>query len=115
MTIFDSFVEEPYTFLAIKRGGVKGDRVVDKKDLTGVFKLRSSGIEQNNVETRTSTATLHAHPEDFTNYANLVGQGICKDGNSYEIVSVTEGKNFANGITEHLTFTLGRATYVVEC
>jgi len=115
MTVFDSFREEPYTFLAIKRGGVKGDRVVETKQLNGIFKLRSSVEESNNMETRTSTATLHAHPQDFVNYANLVGQGICKDGCSYEIVKVTEGKNFVTGLVEHLTFTLGRATYVVEC
>lgn len=115
MTIFDSFVEEPYVFLAINRGGVKGNSIKASESRMGVFKLRSSGSSINDMESRTSTATLHTHPEDYPNWANLVGQGICKDGCTYEITSVTGGKNFATGVMEHLTFTLQRAKYSYDC
>lgn len=116
MTIFDNFPEEPYTYLSITRGGVKGNTITSERVLSGIFKLRSSSTSQANMENRASTATLHTHPEDFecANIADLVGQGIMKDGVCYEITSVTGGKNFANGIMEHLTFTLDRAEFVEE-
>lgn len=111
MTIFDSFVEVPYKFLAISRGGVKGNEIKASEERRGVFKLRSTGQDVNNMGVRLSNATLHVHPEDYPNWANLVGQGVCVRGNSYEITNVTEGFNFANGKTEHLTFTLQRAKF----
>lgn len=113
-TVFEVFAEESYEFLNITRGGVYGNQITSRTPLKGIFKLRSSSSTGNNIETRQSTSTLHAHPEDYKcwNYSELVGQGICKDGIYYQISDVTEGKNFDNGLVEHLTFTLERADYV---
>lgn len=112
--VFDVFVEEEYEFLNISRGGVYGNKIDSRETHYGIFKLRSSSSTGNNIETRQSTSTLHVHPEDYScyQYAELVGQGICKDCTYYQIADVTEGKNFETGEVEHLTFTLERADYV---
>lgn len=115
MTVFDSFIEEPYTFLAIKRGGVRGNTIKRTATYMGVFKLRNGGSRAGNIEERSSTATLHVHPEDYCEpYDKLVGQGIEKDGVFYEISSLTGGKNFSTGELEHLTLTLNIADYAEE-
>lgn len=113
MTVFDTFVETPYTFLTITRGNVYGNQITSESNYTGVFKLRSDSNSSNNIEIRESRATLHAHPEDYSEYtyADLVGQGIRYNGVDYEISSVTGGMNYQTGIMEHLTFTLERAEY----
>lgn len=111
MTVFDSFQEIPYDFLAIKRGSVKGDVIKSEQAFYGIFKLRDNQEALNNMELYQSTATLHAHPDDFDT-TDLVGQGIRVNGITYEITRVTGGMNFANGQMEHLTFTLQRAEFV---
>lgn len=113
-TVFTSFKTIPYDFLEISRGTVYGNRIVASKDgLTGVFKLRSNSSTSNNIELYNSSATLHTRPEDYKGilFADLVGQGVRVGGVTYSITNVTEGKNFNNGVTEHLTFTLERAEF----
>lgn len=114
MTVFDIFIETPYTFLEVTRGNVYGNQITKETEFMGVFKLRSTSSTSNNIELRQSNATLHAHPEDYDGWetANLVGQGIAYNGTSYEITNVTGGMNFDTGVMEHLTFTLERASYV---
>lgn len=116
MTVFDIFVEKPYTFLEISKGEVYGNRVTKETEFMGVFKLRATSSTSNNIEFRQSNATLHAHPEDYDGWdtADLVGQGIAYDGINYEITNVTGGMNFDTGVMEHLTFTLERASYVAS-
>lgn len=112
-TAFSAFKQSPYTFLEISRGNVYGNTIIGERNLTGIFKQRANQTDNGNIELYTSTATLHAHPEDFAGIAtpDLIGQGIRADGIEYEIINATEGKNFDTGIIEHLTFTLQRADY----
>ena len=111
-TVFDLFEQVPYEYLVVGRGGVMGNTIISRTTYNGVFKLRS-GMTQSptNMEVSTSDATLHVHPEDFADKNAIVGNGICIDGKDYEIVGMTEGKNFHDGITEHLTLTLEVADY----
>lgn len=115
-TVFELFVEEDYEFLNIDRGEVYGNSIIGIKACRGIFKLRASSSTNTNIEIRQSNATLHVHPEDYEcwQYADLVGQGIRKDGIDYQITDVTAGTNFDTGTTEHLTFTLERADYVKD-
>lgn len=112
-TVFTLFKEVPYKFLVISRGNVYGNMVTDSKSLTGVFKRRQGMTSGVDMELRQSSATLHAHPEDFADYDKIIGNGVEVDGEYYQILGMTEGKNFDNGITEHLTFTLGAADFVI--
>ena len=112
-TVFTVFQEQPYLYLELARGGIDGNSIVKMRELSGVFKLRagSSNTPTSEMETRSSTATLHAHPEDYDDYSVIVGNGVRVEGVDYEIVSMTGGKNFDNGVMEHLTFNLQVADY----
>lgn len=116
MTVFDVFKQVDYKYLEISRGEVYGNRIVSATPLKGVFKLRNGQTESpaNDMEVRNSSATLHAHPEDFDDVNTLVGNGIRYDGQIYEVKNVTGGMNFDNGQMEHLTLTLEVADYVDE-
>lgn len=114
-TVFDIFKEIPYEFLTIQQGTVYGNRVTDTASHTGVFKLRSNqGNTSSTIQLQQSSATLHAHPEDYDgiNHAEIIGNGVNVNGVDYSIVNVTEGMNYDNGKLEHLTFTLEKAEYV---
>lgn len=108
MDVFSLFTQTPFTYLKISRGEVYGNQVEEEKELIGVFKLRSGMTQSNNQENRESSATLHAHPEDFTAGEEIVGNGIRYDGKDYDILGATEGKNFHTGVVEHIRLTLGR-------
>lgn len=110
MDVFRAFPEINYTYLEISRGGVYGNRIVSERELKGIFKLRSGMTSSNNQELRESNATLKVHPSDFSSN-ELVGNGIRIDTVDYQIVGMTESKNFENGKTEHLNLTLERANY----
>lgn len=114
MTVFDVFKEVDYVYLEISKGEVYGNRVVSAVPLRGVFKYRTGQTESpvNDMEVFNSSATLHAHPEDFSDVNGLVGNGIRYDGQNYEIKNVTGGMNFETGQMEHLTLTLEVANYV---
>lgn len=111
MTVFDVFQEQSYTYLEIARGGVLGNTITKETDLMGIFKQRDNQETMQNIETPISSSTLHAHPEDFSDYSVLVGNGVRVDGVDYEIMSMTIGRNFDTGDVEHLTFTLQRADF----
>ena len=66
------------------------------------------------MELLNSDATLHVHPEDFAdmNTNDLVGQGVTVNGQDYSIEGVSEGKNFDNGIIEHIYMRLQKAMFV---
>lgn len=115
MTVFDTFKQVAYELLTVTRGTVYGNRITDTRELQGVFKLRASSGDANNIEYRIGSATIHAHPEDYSEpYADIVGQGVRVAGATYEITDVTAGTNFDTGIVEHLTLTLQRAEYADE-
>lgn len=111
MTVFDVFQETPYTYLEISRGEILGNVITKETNFMGIFKQRESQETANNIELFQSSATLHAHPDDFDDWSNLVGQGVRVDGVEYEITNMTRGTNFDNGQVEHLTFTLQRAIF----
>lgn len=114
MTVFDVFVEIPYDFLSISRGSVYGNRITDSRQLMGVFKLKSKMDKANGMELLNSDATLHAHPEDFSNINtnDLVGQGIRVNGQCYSIEGVSEGMNYDSGVVEHIYMRLQKAEFV---
>lgn len=107
VTVFDVFKETNYDYLEIARGTVYGNRITSTTPLRGIFKLRS-GMTQGVQEVNLSSATIHAHPEDFADYDSIVGNGVKYDGIYYRISGITGGRNFADGKMEHLTFTLER-------
>jgi hypothetical protein len=106
----------PYTFLEISRGGVIGQGIVSETVADGIFKLRTQLVRGENAETKDSNATLHIRPtESFlqTN-SNLVGHGVRVNGVEYEIIGVTGGQNYHNGILEHYTATLQETDFNQE-
>ena len=105
-TVFDVFVNQPYTFLTISRGGVAGDGITAETEATGVFKLRNGMNVSNDQETKTSDATLHIKPSEAFVSTGLTGHGIRFQGHTYEIVGTTEGMNFDTGVVEHYRVTL---------
>lgn len=114
MTVFDVFAQVPYEFLTIKRGNVYGNRIVEKRELMGVFKLKSNMAKANGMELLDADATLHAQPDDFadSNTNSLVGQGIRVNGQDYSIEGVSEGMNYNNGVLEHIYMKLQKAEFV---
>lgn len=114
MTVFDVFAETAYEFLKIRRGNVYGNQVVGKRQLMGVFKLKSKMDKANGMELLNSDATLHAHPEDFANINtnDLVGQGVRVNGQDYSIEGVSEGMNYDSGVLEHIYLRLQKAKFV---
>lgn len=110
--VFDVFESVPYTYLVLSRGGVRGNSVEEEYDAEGVFKLRSGMNVANDQETKSGDATLHIRPdEEFT---PKVGNGIYIGGNTYEIVGLTDGRNFETGQTEHYRVTLQSTSFVYE-
>lgn len=114
MTVFDVFKQVPYTYLVVKRGTVYGNRIVEARELMGVFKLRSNMARADGMDLLDSDATLHAHPEDFAdmNTNDLVGQGIRVNGQDYTIEGVSEGMNYESGMLEHIYMRLQKAELV---
>lgn len=111
-TVFSVFRQTPYTFLKVTRGNVYGNQITETEQHMGVFKNRAGMQDGTTSELTTSTATLHAHPEDFAgDPSELIGQGIRHNGVDYQIVNVTAGTNFDSGVVEHLTFTLQKESY----
>lgn len=115
-TVFDLFREVEMEFLTISRGDVYGNRIIDEKPIMGIFKDKSGMNSMANQETRESNATVHVHPEDFTDdIPEIVGNGIRYKGKEYSIIGATEGRNFDTNEVEHIKLTLERANYVCEC
>lgn len=110
-TVFDVFTVSPYTFLEVTRSGVFGNTIASTVDAMGVFKLRDGMVNTDNEESRQSDATLHVRPSESFAQNNMVGNGIRKDGQDYEIVGSTGGDNFDTGVREHYRLTLQRADF----
>lgn len=110
-TVFDVFEEVPYQFLEVARGGVYGNRITAVHNATGVFKLRNEMVQVNNQELRQSAATLHVHPNESFLTGSDVGKGIRVEGQDYEIIGQTGGRNFDTGELEHYTLTLQNTDY----
>lgn len=110
-TVFDAFSEVDMTYLTVKRGQVRGNEIIAEKTIRGIFKVRE-GMIAGSQEVRQSTATVHAHPEDFAEGDEIVGNGIRYDGKEYAIIGMTEGRNFETNQVEHIKLTLERQNYV---
>lgn len=110
-TVFDVFDEVPYEYLEVSRGGVYGNRVTATHSAYGVFKLRNEMVQVNNQEVRQSASTLHIHPDETFITSIAVGNGIRVDGQDYEIIGQTGGRNFDTGELEHYTLTLQNTDY----
>lgn len=111
-TVFDAFEEVQMDYLTVEQSTIYGDTITDEKPIMGIFKVRNGQTQNFEMELKTSTATVHAHPEDFNDVNSIVGNGIRYNGQTYSIVGITGGQNFDNGQMEHLTFTLEVADYV---
>lgn len=109
-SVFDVFKQVSMEYLVLGRGKVYGDLTEDTKTIQGIFKVRSGMNTSGGIEAKDSSATVHVHPEDFTTLDNIIGNGIKYDGITYEIVGLTEGRNFATNQVEHITLTLNRLT-----
>lgn len=109
MDVFSLFVETPFVFFEVKRGGVMDNQIISRRNLKGIFKMRD-GMTQGSREVHKSDATLHVHPEDFSNQ-QLVGHGVNIDGVDYKIIGQTNGVNFNTGRIEHIRLTLERSFY----
>lgn len=105
MDVFDTNILTPYTFLEIDRGTVIGDVIVDTIESEGVFKLRNGMNSSNDQETKNSNATLHVYPDEEFISTGLVGHGIRIGTIDYEIIGVTKGMNYDEGV-EHYRLTL---------
>lgn len=112
-TVFTVFRETEYEYLTLNRGTVFGNTISESKTLKGVFKERKGYTRDgNNMETLgADQPTLHAHPEDFANDDVIVGNGVRVGDKQYEITGITYGKNFSDGIVEHIRMTLREANY----
>ena len=109
-TVFDVFREVPMTYLTLQRGAVYGNLIEAEKDIVGIFKVRSGMNTTNGLEAKDSSATAHVHPDDFDIIDGIIGNGIRYNDVDYEIVGLTEGRNFATNEVEHYTLTLNRLT-----
>lgn len=110
-TVFSLFKEVEMEFLTVEQGTVYGNQIIGRKPIKGVFKTRNGQTFNQNAGLRTSSATVHVHPEDFENIDGIVGNGISYCGQEYSITGVTVGTNFDNGKVEHLTLSLEVADY----
>ncbi len=99
------------TYLEISRGEILGNVITKETDFMGIFKQRESQETMNNIELFQSSATLHVHPDDYSDLGSIVGNGVRVGGVEYEITNMTRGTNFDDGEVEHLTFTLQRADF----
>lgn len=113
MTVFEVFGSVKYDYLITGSSTVEGDVILSATPLEGIFKLRN-GMVQGERELRTSSATMHVHPEDFEHPEEIVGNGILYDGVFYEIVRCTAGTNFTTHEIEFYRLTLEVKKYANE-
>lgn len=115
MDVFQVFQKTPYIFLELHEGGILGNTIKSQTTADGVFKERDGMVQNNNLETVQSDATLHIKPsESFLTAVdyNTVGHGIreSKNGSTqdYRIVGQVEGFNFDTNTLEFYRLTLKR-------
>lgn len=113
MTVFDVFKAVPYSYLVIAQGTVRGDAVVSERQLEGIFKDKAGEVQNGNMESVSSTSTLHVYPSDFpnTDCSSLIGNGIRYNGVEYTITGATAGMNYETGNLEHYRLTLQKAKF----
>lgn len=113
MTVFDVFKEIPYQFLEIKQSSITGDTIVSERTLQGIFKDRAGEVQSGNMESVSSSSTLHVHPSDFNGQdcSSLIGQGVRVNNIEYSINGATAGRNFEDNTIEHFRLTLQRAKF----
>lgn len=113
--VFDLFANDQYTFLQLEsRTG--GNKILAEYAAEGIVKLRDGMVQNDNMETRESSSTIHIKPtEAFVADlgANLVGHGIRITKGSYEvatyrIIGQQEGFDFDNGRLEFYKVTIKR-------
>ncbi len=113
MTVFDVFRESSYNYLEIKQSTIAGDLIVSERTLQGIFKDRAGEVQNGNMESVSSTSTLHVYPSDFpnTDCSSLIGNGIRYNGVEYTITGATAGMNYETGNLEHYRLTLQKAKF----
>lgn len=110
MKIFDMFSETEYTFLRISRGGVYGNTIEEEfSNRKGVFREKDGMRQGTNGEEYVENSKLFVKPEDIP--TDAVGNGVRINGKTYDITSMSQGKNFDTGEIEHLKLILERANY----
>lgn len=112
-TVFDVFKEIPYQLLEIKQSSITGDTIISERTLQGIFKERSGEVQSGNMESVSSSSTLHVHPSDFNSQdcSSLIGQGVRVNGVEYSITGATAGRNFDDNTIEHFRLTLQKAKF----
>ena len=121
-TVFDVFNPVDITYLVVTQGTVYGNKIAEEREIKGIFKIRSGMTNSQNMETGSSSATVHVKPEDFPETlvngqydpTPLIGNGIMYAGRKYRIEGATGGYNYETNIMEHYTLTLQAEDYVDE-
>lgn len=113
-TVFDVFRESNYDYLEIKQSTIVGDLIVSERTLRGIFKDRAGEVQNGNMESVSSTSTLHIHPSDFpdADCSSLIGNGVRCHGVEYTIAGATAGMNYETGELEHYRLTLQKAKFM---
>ena len=74
-----------------------------------MFREKSGMRRGTNGEEFAENSTLFVRPEDIP--VDAVGNGIRINRKTYNIIAMSEGKNFDTNEVEHLKLTLERASY----
>lgn len=115
MNPFELFPEavQQITFLELSQGGILGNTIKSTHTFNGILKERKGMTQNQNMELKESTSTLHIPPsEAFIALVGgeLVGHGIraTKNGSTvdYRIVGQPEGYDFDTGELEFFYVTL---------
>ena len=106
MDVFEAFPEaiQPITFLELNEGGILGNTIKSTHTFNGILKERKGMTQNQNMELKESTSTLHIPPQEAfiaSVGGELVGHGIraTKNGSTveYRIVGQREGYDFDLG------------------
>ena len=115
MSVFELFPEavQEITFLELSQGGILGNTIKSTHTFNGILKERKGMSQNQNMELKESTSTLHIPPsEPFIALVggDLVGHGIraTKNGSTvdYRIVGQPEGYDFDTGELDFFWVTL---------
>lgn len=110
--MFQLFTNTPYVFLLVEQT-VEGNEVTSETPAMGVFKLRTSMEQYDNMEQYDGDASIHIKPsESFA--SNLLGNGIRVGDEEYRIINVVEGKDFDTGQVEFYRAILKKETFAWE-
>ena len=115
MDVFEAFPEaiQPITFLELNEGGILGNTIKSTHTFNGILKERKGMTQNQNMELKESTSTLHIPPSEAfiaSVGGDLVGHGIraTKNGSTvdYRIVGQPEEYDFDTGELEFFYVTL---------